>query len=117
MVTTCSELSLDETYAELSHESEVTEQPVDEDWYAFVERVSVPGRINEITGDAFRLFLESSPPRLLGRNRFCWADGDDPLRMFWTTVGRYYCRQLTRQETNRLCDASGLPREYGMYLD
>ena len=117
MVTTPTALSLDEVYAELSCACQVTQQPVDEDWYAFVERISVPRRINEITEDAYRSFLESSPPKLLGRNRFCQADGDTPLRMFWTWHGRYYCRQLTRQETNRLCDASGLPREYAMYLD
>jgi len=110
-------LSLDEVYAELSWAREVTEQPADEDWYAFMERISVPGRINEITEDAYYCFLNSSPPKLLGKTRFCWADGDAPLRVFWTTDGRYYCRQLTRQETNHLCDVSGLPREYGMQLD
>ena len=116
MISTPTELSLDEVYSELSCAGEVTKQPTDEDWYAFAERISVPGRINEITEDAYRFFLESSPPKLLGRNRFCWADGDSPLRLFWTTDGSYYCRQLTRQETNRLCDASGLPREYGVFL-
>jgi hypothetical protein len=116
MIAAPMELSLDEVYSELSCAAEVTKQPAEEDWYAFAERISVPGRINEITEDAYQFFLESSPPKLLGTSRFCWADGEQPLRVFWTTDGRYYCRQLTRQETNRLCDASGLPREYAIYL-
>lgn len=109
------ESSLRAVYGELMVAAAMTAQADDEDWYALVDRISVPGRVHEITGDAFRWFLHAWPPRLLGENHFGFAQADEPLRLFWTSNGRFFCRQLTRQETNRLCDASGLPREYAIW--
>jgi hypothetical protein len=116
MLASTPESSLRSVYSEFMVAQEVTEQPAEEDWYALVDRIGVPGRINEITEDAFRYFLYVWPPRLLGDDHFGFAQADEPLRLFWTTNGRFFCRQLTRQETNRLCDASGLPREYAICL-
>jgi hypothetical protein len=110
------ESSLRSVYNQLMLAPAFTEQPAEEDWYALVDRISVPDRINEITEDAFRYFLYAWPPRLLGQSHFGFAQGEEPLRLFWISHGRFFCRQLTREETNRLCDASGLPREYAISL-
>ena len=104
-----------EVYADLLFGGDVMELPENEDCYALMERISVPGRINEITEDTYWYFLEVLPPRLFNGNQFCFAEGDEPLRLFWSRHGRFFCRQLTREETNRVCDASGLPRGYGLY--
>lgn len=112
MLTTTPPGSLPQVYADLMVAPHITNQPPDEDCLALIERLSVPGRINEITQDAYSYFLHAWPPRLFGGKRFCYAHGDEPLRLFWISNGRCFCRQLTRNETNRLCDASGLPREY-----
>jgi len=109
------ESSLRAVYGELMVAAEMTAQAEDEDWYALVDRISVPGRVHEISGDVFRCFLHAWPPRLLGKDHFGFAQADEPLRLFWTSNRRFFCRQLTRQETNRLCDASGLPREYAIW--
>ena len=109
-------LSLGRVYADLMVAARTTASPEYEDGPALVRRISVPGRINEINAEAYAYFLHAWPPRLYGGNRFCFAAGDEPLRLFWEFNGCYFCRQLTRQETNRLCDASGLPREYGLGL-
>lgn len=107
------DLSLSRVYAELATSSDVTELPDDEQWDALIHRISVPGRINEITEDTYWYFLEVLPPRLFNGNEFCFAEGDEPLRLFWFHQGRHFCRQLTRDETHRVCDAGGLPRDYG----
>jgi len=104
--------SLPELYANLMVAPHITHQPPDEDCLALIERISVPGRINEITRGAYCYFLHVWPPRLCGGDRFCYAEAAEPLRLFWIINGHCFCRQLTRDETNRLCDASGLPREY-----
>jgi hypothetical protein len=106
--------SLERVYADLMSAEEVSEQSAYEDWDEFLDRISVSGRINEISRDAYLYFLQVAPLRLFGGNRFCFAHGDEPFRLFWSTEGRYFCRQLTREETHRVCDASGLPREYGL---
>jgi len=109
------DLSLGQVYAELMVRGDVTDVRDDEDCYALMRRISVPGRINEITEDTYWYFLEALPPRLFNGNQFCFAEGDEPLRLFWSRHGHYFCRQLTREETDRICDASGLPREYGLF--
>jgi hypothetical protein len=91
---------------------ESSQLPESEDWTELYRRISVPGRLNEISLAAYRYFLETFRPLLYGGNRFCIADGLDALRLFWSTNGRYFCRQLNREETGCLCDASGLSRDY-----
>ena len=104
--------SLGQVYAELMS-SETVGLPDGEGWTELIERISVPGRINEITEETYCYFLEVLPPKLFNGNRFCFAEGDEPLRLFWHRKGRYFCRQLTLDETRRICDFSGLPRDYG----
>ncbi len=105
--------SLGLVYTELMSAPDATGQPDDEVWTELIERISVPGRINEITQETYWYFLEVLPPKLFNGNEFCVAEGDEPLRLFWQRHGRYFCRQLTQDETHRICDFSGLPREYG----
>ena len=107
------DLQLGELYTQLMWPSAVTTLPEDESWPELLDRISVPGRINEISEDTYWYFLEVLPPKLFNGNQYCFAEGDEPLRLFWCQQGRYFCRQLTRVETERICDLSGLPREYG----
>jgi hypothetical protein len=101
-------------YADLMSDSDVAvrELPDNEDWSGLIQRISVPGQINEITEETYFYFLEVLPPRLFNGNQFCFAEGSEPLRLFWRRKGRHFCRQLTWDETRHVCDASGLPREY-----
>lgn len=104
-----------ELYAQLMWPTAVTMLPDDESWPELLDRISVPGRINEIGEGTYWYFLEVLPPKLFNGNQFCFAEGDEPLRLFWRQHGRYFCRQLTREETENVCDLSGLPREYGYW--
>ena len=101
--------TLERLYAELMSASEITEQPQDEDWYALIRRISVPSRVNEIAGDVYRYFLHVQPTLLFGGNRFCFSEPGESLRLFWMTDDRYFCRQLSPEESDRLCNVVGLP--------
>ena len=106
-------LAVAELYRELTATSDITSQPVDEDWVSMIERTTTPGKIHEITEGDYCYFFHVLPPKLIGGSRFAFAEGDEPLRLFWKRRDRYFCRQLTRSETHQLCDATGLPRDYG----
>jgi hypothetical protein len=99
-------------YAELMAGDDVRWIPESEDWQDLFPRISVPGRINEISPGVYRHFLETFRPLLLARNRFCISNGHDALRLFWIADGHHFCRQLKREETVRLCDASGLSQDW-----
>lgn len=107
------DFQLGELYLQLMWPTAMTTLRAEEPWPELLDRISVPGRINEIAADAYWYFLEALPPKLFNGNQFCFAAGDEPLRLFWRQQGRYFCRQLTREETENVCDLSGLPREYG----
>jgi hypothetical protein len=89
--------------------------PENEEWAAAVERLSVPGRINEISEDIYFEFLEVLPPKLLRGSFFAFAEGQEPLRVFLRRQERYLGRQLTQEETDKLCELTGLPKNYGSY--
>jgi hypothetical protein len=92
---------------------EATPQPDGEDFPAAIERIRVTGRIHEITEEFSLYFLDLLPPKIHGGWWFAFADGQEPLTIFWTSAGKRYCRRLTEHETTRLCEASGQPQDYG----
>ena len=105
--------NLGQVYAQLQRGDDAARLPEDEEWASLIRRVSVPGHVHEISEETYWYFLEVLPPKLFNGNQFSFAEGQEPLRLFWHSNGRHFCRQLTWDETYRLCDASGLPREYG----
>lgn len=100
-------------YHELSTEGEVVPQPQAEEWSETINRMHVTGRVNEITNETYWYFLEVLPPKLMRSNFFAFAEGQEPLTLFWEASGKHYCRRLTDEETNRFCEASGLSKNYG----
>ena len=76
--------------------------------------MSVADRIAQITEETWYWFLEVLPPKLHGGSWFAFAEGQEPLKIFCRQRGQHFCRQLTWEETWRVCEASGLPRDYGM---
>jgi hypothetical protein len=97
---------LGQLFAELMATRLATSLPGNESWPELIQRISVPGRINEITEDVYWYFLEVLPPRLFNGNRFCFAEGDEPLRLFWRRGRHYFCRQLTQQESDYVSELS-----------
>lgn len=83
-------------------------RPDDEPWEAMILRISTPGRVEEIDEAIYDHFLNVLPPHWMGHG-FLTAEGVDDLRYFWKWRGRYFCRQMTGDETAQFCEAAGIP--------
>jgi hypothetical protein len=91
-------------------EVELVALPPSEEWTAHVERISVPGRIAEVTEEDYFYWLEVLPPKFQRGSLFCFAEGAECLRLFWQDRDqRYFCRQLTEEETARFCELAQIP--------
>ncbi len=101
--------------APLTAEVNATAQPDNEPWSGTIERISNADRIAEITEETWWYFLEVLPPKLLEGNWFAFAEGQEALRIFFQRRGKHYCRQLTEEQSMRVCELTGLPKEYGAY--
>lgn len=99
----------------LTSDAPAESQPEGEAWPELIARISVAGRIAQISDEVWNYFLDVLPPKLMGRGYFCFAEGQEPLRIFWRRGGDCFARQLTQAETERVCELSGLPRDYGSY--
>lgn len=76
--------------------------PADEDWPELIERITTPGVVREVVADTWEYFLDVLPPRWMGSGGFAFAEGVEPLRLFWRRAGKFYCRQLSWDETQQL---------------
>ncbi len=101
--------------APLTVETDATSQPDDESWAAMIERISNADRVAEVGEETWWYFLEVLPPKILEGRWFAFAEGQEPLRIFWQQSGNFYCRQLTEEQSMRVCELTGLPKEYGSY--
>ena len=80
-----------------------------------MERTRVENTIHEINEETYWYFLEVLPPKWFNGNLFAFAEGQEPLRLHWRHRDeRYFCRQLTDEQTNQFCDAVGLSKSYGI---
>jgi hypothetical protein len=84
--------------------------PASAEWKPHVDDISVPGRICEVTEEDFYYWLDVLPPKWLVHYYYCFGEGADPFRLFWKSRGRFFCRQLTDEETDAFCRLAGMPR-------
>ena len=95
--------------------------PADESWEQMIQRINVTGRIHQITEEVFYYFLEVLPPRWLRSSQFVFAEGADPLQLFWMRRAQiaqpemHFTRQLIDAEIDEFCRLTRLPRDYGGY--
>jgi hypothetical protein len=78
------------------------------DWRQHVEEISVPGQVVLITEEDWFYWLEALPPRILRGNVYCFAEGEEPFRLFWRASGSHFARQLTAEETLLFCNLAGI---------
>ena len=89
--------------------AEIVPRPDNEEWTAYVERISVPDRIAEVTEDDYFYWLEVLPPKYQRGSLFAFAEGAEALRIFWHKGEAYFCRQLTWDETKEFCRLARIP--------
>lgn len=81
----------------------VIPRPPDEDWAGMIARTSREGVVCAIDEETYDYFLEVLPPKYQ-ENGFAFAEGAEPLRLFWKAKpDLFYCRQLTWDETREFC--------------
>jgi hypothetical protein len=83
--------------------------PEQEEWKDHVERISVLGRIAEVSQEQYFYWLEVLPPKYQSAGVFAFAEGAEEIRLFWRSSGRYFVRQLTWPETVTFCRLAGIP--------
>ena len=74
-----------------------------------IERVKPLGRVSVIDDETFDWFLDCLPPKAMFKGGFVFAEGAEPLRLFWKRKGRCFTRQLTWNETDEFCRLAGIP--------
>jgi len=77
-----------------------------------LQRTQTEGRIVEVSQGVYWWFLEVLPPHWMDGHRFCFAEGAEPFLLFWQQERRYFCRQLTLDETHAFCDLADIPRDF-----
>ena len=87
-------------------------RPDGEEWKAMIDRISIPGKIADIDGETYDYFLEVLPPKFMSGSLFAFAEGAEPLRLFWRSDNRHFCRQLTWEETKEFCRLAGVTFPY-----
>jgi hypothetical protein len=81
-----------------------------DEWSEHVGRISVPGRIAEVTEEQYYYWLEVLPPRFMNVSLFAFAEGAEAFRLFWKDRdGRFWARQLTWDETVTFCSLARIP--------
>jgi hypothetical protein len=92
-----------------------------ETWDQMIDRIHVESRIHRISADTFDYFLEVLPPRWMSGSYFAFAEGQDPLQLFWErrhAAGEsveYFTRRLTDEEIDQFCRLTRVPRNYGSF--
>ena len=78
-------------------------RPPDESWADMIERTTRSGVVCVIDEETYDYFLDVLPPKYQGHG-FGFAEGAEPLRLFWhATPDSYFSRQLTWDETREFC--------------
>jgi hypothetical protein len=82
---------------------EIVPLPLEESWKEHIERLSVSGRIAQVSEAQYSYWLEVLPPRWMEGSHFCFVEGADAFTLFWHDRDGYFGRQLTWDETVTFC--------------
>lgn len=80
-----------------------------EAWSAMIVRIRRTGIVHEIDEATYQYFLEVLPPVWIGAGGFAFAEGNEPVRLFWSEGPVFRVRQLTAVEHATFCALAGLP--------
>lgn len=90
-----------------------------EPWPDMIRRIDVAGRIHRVAEETYWYFLEVLPPKWHSGPAFAFAEGQDPLQLFWSRgvheQSEYFTRRLTDDQIVRFCRLVRLPLDYGAY--
>jgi hypothetical protein len=79
-------------------------RPDDEAWDAMIARIGTPETVAEVSEETYAYFLEVLPPHYQSGGLFAFAEGLEPLCLFWRGSDKcYWVRQLTWSQTRTFC--------------
>lgn len=106
--------SLSSLMRELKSADATTALPDHESWEAMIARIKTPQAIHQISEETYWYFLEVLPPKWMDRQHYAFAEGEEPLQLFWESKrDEFRTRLLSWGQTHRFCDAVRLSRHYG----
>ena len=83
-------------YVAFLREAEIVPRPEGEEWAGMIERIHRAGTVQEVNEETYDWFLECLPPKYMNGGLFAFAEGAEPLKLFWS-------RPLTWDETKSFC--------------
>jgi hypothetical protein len=90
-------------------EQDAVARPDEESWQAMIDRIRPLGRVSVVDDETFDYFLDCLPPKTMFKGGFAFAEGAEPLRLFWRRNGMSYTRQLSWDETHEFCCLADIP--------
>ena len=90
-------------------------EPKEDATESYIRRLTEGKPSAEIDEETYWHYLEVLPPKFLRHTFFAFAEGMEPLRLFWRNRDRYFARQLSWSETYEFCGETGLRRDYWAY--
>lgn len=89
--------------------ADIVALPPDEEWKKHVERLSVPGRIAQVSEEQYAYWLDVLPPRWIAGSHFCFAEGVEAFHLLWRDKDGKIGRQPTWEETVTFCRLARIP--------
>jgi len=68
------------------------------------------GIVHETNEETYDHFLDALPVRYMRGSLFCFADGCNPLTLFFRRQGRHFVRPMSEDETDAFCLLADIPR-------
>lgn len=90
-------------------QAETVPRPPGENWKAMIDRIHRTGLIHEVDEYTYDWFLECLPPKYQTGGFYAFAEGAEPLKLFWCRDGRFFVRPLTDAETREFCRLACIP--------
>ncbi len=66
----------------------------------------------EVTEEPYWYALEVLPPKFMHGPFFTFAEGMEPMTLYWQEGPRYFKKNLSWEATMSLCDAARIPHDY-----
>lgn len=108
--------TLRDLVAHLKNAPIMTGTPRDTNWKQHEQSISTPGQTVLISEQDWYYWLARAlPPRFLGWNLDCFAEGEEPFRFFWRAAGSHCVRQLTAEETLLFCQLACCANALGVF--
>jgi hypothetical protein len=90
-------------------QAELVALPAGESWKDMIERIHRTGLVHFVDEETYTWFLECLPPKYQTGGFYAFAEGAEPLTLFWRREEQFFARRLTDLETAEFCRLARIP--------